>query len=303
MSITDKSYEAHSKTYANVNKENAELWTNEGTVDYWRHERMYNTLLPILNNYKNGKWVTIGDGKYGTDAHFLLKHTPNVLSTDIAEDCLKMAKEAGFIPDYRIENAEHLTFSDNEFDFALVKEAYHHFPRPAIAVYEMLRVSQKAIVLIEPNDPNCQSPQRFSFNQSLFWLVNSIKNSIKKLLGKEVYYSLGGYEEVGNFVYTISEREIEKIALGLNYDLVAFKGLNDDYIAGVETEKLADKGPLFQKISKSIEKEDRKEKAGKRSWGIFTAVIFKEMPNENCIKDMEKAGFKITKLMKNPYLK
>ena len=153
---------------------------------------------------------------------------------------------------------------------------------------------------IESTDRKMRSSRRMI---ELVKVDNVVNEKVEELLGKEVYYSLGGYEEVGNFVYTISEREIEKIALGLNYDLVAFKGLNDDYIAGVETEKLADKGPLFQKISKSIEKEDRKEKAGKRSWGIFTAVIFKEMPNENCIKDMEKAGFKITKLMKNPYLK
>lgn len=302
MSFTDKSYDAHSKSYADVDKNRAEQWTNEGTVDYWRHERMYNTLLPILNNYKNAKWLTIGDGKYGTDAHFLLKHTLNVLPTDIAEDCLKMAKEASFIPDYKIENAEHLSFKDNEFDFALVKEAYHHFPRPFIAVYEMLRVAKNGIVLIEPNDPNCQSPQQFSINQSLFWLKNSLKNWIKKLLGKEIYNPQGGYEPTGNFVYTISEREIEKMALGLNYDMVAFKGLNDDYIVGVETEKLADKGPLYQKISNTLKNEDKKVKAGKRSYGIYTAIIFKEMPNESCINDMKNAGFKINKLMKNPYL-
>lgn len=302
MEFNKASYQAHSKLYSDVNEDIANKWTKEDTVDYWRHKRMYDSLLPLLHNYKDAKWLTIGDGKYGTDAHYLLKHTPNVLPTDIAEDCLKMAKESGYIPDYRIENAEYLSFENDSFDFVLVKESYHHFPRPSIAVYEMLRVAKKGIILIEPNDPNIQSPQKFQFKKAAFWFIHGIKNSIKRLLGKEIFYEYGGYETAGNFVYTISEREIEKIALGLNYDMVAFKGFNDDYIEGVENEKLKDNGPLYQKISKKIEEEDKKVKNGKRVYGILTAVIFKEMPNESCISHMKKDGFDIRKLMKNPYL-
>lgn len=302
MNFKDKSYEIHSGSYSNTDEDKAKQWTDKNTVDYWRHKRMYDTLLPILNNYKNAKWLTVGDGKYGTDANYLLEHTPNVLPTDIAEDCLKMAKSTGFIPDYKIENAENMSFKDDEFDFALVKEAYHHFPRPMIAVYEMLRVAKNGIVLIEPNDPNCQIPYKFTINKAIFWLLNAVKNRIKMALGKQTYYPQAGYEEVGNFVYSISEREIEKVALGLNYDMVAFKGFNDDYISGVEQEMLKDNGPLYQKIKKTIDAEDKKVKNGKRVYGIMTSIIFKEMPSEACINDMKNAGFVITKLMKNPYL-
>lgn len=297
-----KSYELHSKTYKDIDKNKAQKWVNEDTVDYWRHNRMYNTLLPILNNYPNANWLTIGDGRYGTEAHYVLKYTSNVLATDIAEDCLKAAKEEGFITNYKIENAENLTFENNTFDFTLVKEAYHHFPRPIIALYEMLRVSKKGIILIEPNDQNCTSPQKFSINESLFWLKNSIKSRIKNLLGRERYYEQGNYEPSGNYVYTISVREIEKIALGLNYDLIAFKGLNDHYINGVEFELCSDNGPLFKEVKKVIKEQDRDVEKGKRVCGLLTAFIFKEMPNNACIQQMEKDGFKIIKLNKNPYL-
>jgi ubiquinone/menaquinone biosynthesis C-methylase UbiE len=182
MDFSSKSYAQHKNAYKDTDKDFARLWTQKDTADYWRHKRMYDTLLPILTNYRNAKWVTIGDGKYGTDANYLLDYTPNVLATDIAEDCLKMAKATGFIPDYKIENAERMSFEDDEFDFALVKEAYHHFPRPALAVYEMLRVAKKGIILIEPNDPNCQTPQKFTVGRAFFWFVQSIKNSIKACL-------------------------------------------------------------------------------------------------------------------------
>jgi ubiquinone/menaquinone biosynthesis C-methylase UbiE len=301
MQTIHKSYERHAQSYKNVDKTRVLQWTNEDTVDYWRHNRMFETLLPLLNNYPNAKWLTVGDGKYGTDAHYILKHTPNVLATDIAEDCLKEAKAAGFIPDYRIENAEKLSFENDAFDFAVCKEAYHHFPRPFIAVYEMLRVAKKAVVLIEPNDPSCVIPEKFSFGNALFWFIQAIKNVIKKIIGKEIYYKQGGYEPDGNFVYYISEREIEKLALGLNYEMLAFKGMNDVYIEGVENELLKDKGPKFRAIKNMIEKEDKKVQRGRRVPNMLTAILFKEEPNEACMRDLRSAGFKITKLMKNPY--
>src|SRR5207237_899676 len=50
----------------------------------------------------------------------------------------------------------------------------------------------------------------------------------------------------------ISEREMQKIALGLNLPAVAFKTFHDVYIEGVEKEKLNSNGPLFKKIKRKI---------------------------------------------------
>ena len=52
-----------------------------------------------------------------------------------------------------------------------------------------------------------------------------------------IYCGGAVYEEVGNFGYAISEREMEKVALGLGLPAVAFKGLNDRYEKGVEFER------------------------------------------------------------------
>jgi SAM-dependent methyltransferase len=48
---------------------------------------------------------------------------------------------------FQKENAEQLSFEDESFDFVLCKEAYHHFPRPMIALYEMIRRRCRLIVL------------------------------------------------------------------------------------------------------------------------------------------------------------
>lgn len=165
------------------------------------------------------------------------------LNSDISDVLLKEAKEIGYIDAYSQENAENLSFADREFDFALCKEAYHHFPRPMIALYEMLRVTKKGVVLIEPTDEYWAS----SFIEVL---VMNIKNFIKIILGKKVVRH--NYEEVGNYIYSISPREIEKVAVAMNFKAVAFKGINDYYQPGVEYEKATNNSKLFKKIKRKI---------------------------------------------------
>ena len=125
-------------------------WLKKNTLDYWRHKRMLNKLNPFLK--KGEKWLTLGDGRYGTEANYLISKGIDAMATDYSDKLLKIGKEIGFIDKYQKENAESLTFDDNEFDYVLIKEAFHHFPRPWIALYEAFRVCKKGVILIEPND-------------------------------------------------------------------------------------------------------------------------------------------------------
>ena len=191
---------------------------------------MYKVLDPILIADPEAMWLTVGDGRYGKDAKYILAKGGDALASDISDYLLKEAKDIGYITEYKKENAESLSFKDGEFDYVLCKESYHHFPRPMLALYEMLRVASKGVVLIEPND-------RYIYNKISRMVFRNLRDKIKSLLrGKTNRHA---YEESGNYVFTISRREIEKVALGTNYKIVAFKGINDVYFAGVEHEKLS----------------------------------------------------------------
>lgn len=140
----DTSYKSHQSHYEKIDRDLGGTWANKDTVDYWRHQRMYSCLDPIIDSNKGAKWLTIGDGRYGTDANYILsKGETNVIATDIADTYLKIAKEKGFIQDYQVENAEDLSLEDESDDFVLCKESYHHFPRTMVALYEFLRVAKK----------------------------------------------------------------------------------------------------------------------------------------------------------------
>src|SRR3989339_495628 len=86
---------------------------NKNTVNYWRHNRMYSFIKPILINDKKAKWLTVGDGKYGTEAHYIEEFSGTALATDISTKLLKIAKKRKYIKNYQKANAEKLPFTEN----------------------------------------------------------------------------------------------------------------------------------------------------------------------------------------------
>jgi ubiquinone/menaquinone biosynthesis C-methylase UbiE len=299
MDFHKLSYSLHEKGHVGqedlISLELYKNWFDSGTVDLWRHLRMFGSIDPLIDEFKGASWLTVGDGTYGTASIYIKRKGGNALPVDIHVSLLEMAKENRMIEDFRKENAEALSFADNSFDFSFCKEAYHHFPRPFIALYEMLRVSKKAVVLCEPADwlPS-PMPRR---------TLQLIKNGIKKSLGKNVPHSdTGNYEEIGNYVYSLSERELQKLALGMGLPTVAFKRFHDVYMEGVEFEKAEPGSRLLKKIKKAISKNDLLCRLGLSTKGHMTAIIFKEKPSPALREKLRGAEFDVIDLPANPYL-
>lgn len=263
---------------------------------------MYDSLKPLILGHPKATWLTLGDGRFGSDAHYLESYGLDVLATDISTTKLEIGLKDGFIKKFQHENAEKLSFSDDSFDFVLCKESYHHFPRPAIALYEMIRVAKMGIVLIEPNDPTIRTHSHNRVIPSLYQLWLSIKNEIKIGLGKEPYYPPANYEVSGNYVYTISPRELEKVALGINLPTLAFKEQDDSYVKGIESESVSENGKLFRQIKKNIKNAERKSRLGLKHYGLLTSIIFKQ-PIDIKLGDLLKThGYSIKELERNPYV-
>jgi ubiquinone/menaquinone biosynthesis C-methylase UbiE len=294
----EKSYRQHAEHFKEYigdgeKGEHAKTWFDKDTVDAWRHQRMYEAIDAFIELEPDAAWVTLGDGRYGNDAKYIQEKGGSALATDISDYLLKEAKKTGYIADYRIENAEALSFQDSEFDYAYCKESYHHFPRPMIALYEMLRVVIKAVILTEPNDVYCNQKIR----EILF---GKLVNLIKILLSRDV--SKHAYEESGNFLYSLGRREAEKLALGLNYKMVAFKGVNDFYCPGVEYEHMADNGPLQKKTRRFIRIKNLLCKLGFLDYNLISVVIFKTEPGAELLQRLRDDEFEIVELPENPYI-
>jgi ubiquinone/menaquinone biosynthesis C-methylase UbiE len=285
-----------------------ESWFNEHTTDFWRHKRMYETIAPLANHYSKDQWLTVGDGRFGLDAIRLKKIFPlqHIFPTDIGENMLRISKEKGYINAYGIENAEQLSFADNAYDVVFCKEAFHHFPRPYLALYEMLRVSKKAVVMIEPAEKLIINAAR-----SKPYILAGFKLLVSKLARRnyqpyvpainELSHS---FEEAGNYLYAVSVRELEKLVHGMDLGGLAWKGFNDVYEKGCEFEEAKPGNPLFDKLTKEIAHGDDMCKKQPRfhQHNMVSVIIFKEKPDAALLNELEMAGFTLPVVHKNPYV-
>ena len=218
-------YDNHGEVWESLKVSNQKkilTWLKDDTLDFWRHFRKIENLKPLIDHSPNARWLTVGDGRFGTDAHNLKKiGAKKVHATDLYTILLKEGKNLNFIDEYSKENIENLSFNDNAFDYILCKETLHHLPRPYFGLYELIRVSKNGVVIIEPRDRLIDTT-----------IMDFIPIFIRKILRYKVVEH--DFENVGNYVYSLSVREIEKFMLGLNYNLYAIKYINDSYEAGVE---------------------------------------------------------------------
>jgi ubiquinone/menaquinone biosynthesis C-methylase UbiE len=253
-------------------------WTTE-SVGFWRGTRLMRVVNELSIGFRNHSWLTIGDGA-GYDAwRMKLAGFTQVLATDLDTAVLAQSKAAGLIDAYQVENAEKLSFPDNSFDFVLCKEALHHMSRPYAAIYEMFRVARYGVLIIEPQDPWVDFP--CATNETA-----------------------PGYEEVGNFIYQFSRRELEKIAYGLNTRGLATWKMMDTYIPGSETARCVDGDPIWEATRNGVDDLTRKLQAGHVTASYIQAAFFKHTVAVELFELLQQHNpdWRFTRTDVNPYL-
>ena len=301
VSSQQDSYTRHSNWYTNLfpEKEQKLAFLNgikayKGSINHWLQHQFFDCVKPITKD-KDATWLTVGDA-YGHDANYLINRgIKNIIASDISDDLLAVSKEVGLIEKYSAQNAEHLSFENNSFDYILCKETYHHFPRPYAALYEMIRVAKRGIIIMEPQDPIMKMP--------LLMFMNNILEKIKSGLINKIWKNRFSYEPVGNFVYKVSGREMEKFAAGINLPMLAVKHFNPNYwfpgsekIAAVKSEK------RFLKILLKKGLRDLLSKLGIIPSQSLSIIIFKILPDINLQVLLKKQQYKIIEIPKNPYI-
>lgn len=259
-------------------------YTRPDSIDNWRHTRMLDLTRPIWQSFPGSRWITVGDGRYGSDAAYLHSRGVSVTATSLTDDRLKYAHAQGHIPAFQAENAEHISLPDNAVDFVLCKEAYHHFPRPPIALYEMLRVARVAVVLIEPLD----NPK----------LLDGMKRLLKRLIRGDREMQ---FEPSGNFLYRLNVRELGKLMMAMGGEDMAFKGINDFFHArlGSHDAHNVNIGSVFTRLG--IATQNVLSRLGLLGYGLGCVVVFKHGAGAESFASLRQAGFKCIKLPRNPY--
>lgn len=254
-------------------------WWDNTTANHWRHRRFLEPVLDVLQT-RDDTWVTIGDGS-GHDTWMMLNDGfKDVLTTDIGDGTLKRSLAEGHIRKFAQANAENLQFPDNEFDGVLCKEAFHHMRRPYMALYEMIRVARRAVVLIEPQDQWADFPPR---------------------AGR----AAPSYERVGNYVYSLSQREVQKLCLGLNLPGYACKNMQDVYIQGCEFAKADMADPLYSTMVNTVAALEQKCRDRQDKWNYILTILFKDeslLGDAAMVARMQALGWQFERTDTNPHL-
>lgn len=220
---------------------------DQNEPDTARHYCMLDNSLSFLKFINPKSVLTVGDN-LARDAGYIKKKIGcSVIASDLSTRGLFEAKLRGFVDDIIDVDIEKIPFEDNSFDIVFAKESYHHWPRPNLGIYEMLRVAKKGIILIEPYDV--------------------LYTNVKPYIENGDFHD--DYEEAGNYKYQISLREINKIAWALNLPAVGAKGFNDPYAPDRSVEDW-----LIEK-----QKLDQLGDSGQRQYNLMTICVFKEKMN------------------------
>ena len=133
-----------------------------------------------------------------------------------------------------------------------------------------------------------------------------MKNLIKIILKKKVFKDEYNFEEVGNFIYTINLRELEKFLLGKHQRSIASKKMNDHYFKNIEYIP-NERGTLKEriicfKLKSAIILKNILSKIGLINHTILDVVLFKKEPDKTLIKKMKNYKWIYKRLPENPYL-
>lgn len=254
------------------------------SLDNWRHTRMLDFVKPLLRELPGSSWLTVGDGRYGSDAAYLLQAGASATASSLTDERLRHAHDRGHIKDFRAENAERISLGDGEVDFVLCKEAYHHFPRPPVALYEMLRVARVGAVLIEPMD----NPRPFDKLKTL------LKRAVRG--DGEVFF-----EPSGNFIYRINVREVGKLMTAMGGLTLAVRPFNDFFHPGLGAcdARGWNRGRLLTDLGIAV--QDLLCRLRLTGWGLCATVVFKGQADAQLLRALRAAGFQLIELPRNPH--
>lgn len=297
MNLVEKSYLAHTKNWESRShevEERLQHLVNKNCAYYQVIQRTLDVLNPFLSDQH--RWLTVGDYN-GVEANYLYSKNQEVTASDITDTFLKATYQLGLIQNYAKVNVENIPFDQNSFDYVFCKEAYHHFPKAYLALHEMIRVSKKATIMIEPIDILQKVP--------LILFVKNVLDRFNPYLINKIWKNRFSFETVGNYVFKVSEREIEKTAMGMGFPCIAFKGINMlqnlQYDITVLRESPANK-KVLKNILKRLKMKDLLSKVHLLPYNHLCCVIFKEAPTSQLKSTLLEEGYQVIDLPSNPYL-
>lgn len=265
--------------------ESARSWPSTyvrpGHIDAWMHRHARRMILPLLQHRPGARWLTVGDGYYGADAHFLITHGAQATASALSAEVLQEAQHAGWISEWQVENAEALTPDDAAFDYLLCIETLQHCAQPRQALAEMLRVTNKGLVIM-----GCM-PRRGR-------LLDKAREFVRARLRRSALDDVDTYQGVP--LYRLAPEELAGHARDAGCLAMAFKAFNlAPFIRYWQTPAHA-ANPYYWLFKAALEGAELASRTGLLSPSLGWFVLLKEEADQPLKQALQAAGFEWTVL-------
>ena len=158
------------------------------------------------------------------------------------------------------------------------------------------------VCFIEPNDPVIDWSPSSQSSISRKIIDNSIVGKSIQYLdsnGQEIYSKFLDWWEDGafNYVYTISKREVSKIAQGLGIPSYATLGFNDIFRSEWAEQYATEHSEGLKNTKEQISLHDQLCSVSGIPENYLTGILFKETPHPSIVQKLNnlKFDFKITR--------
>lgn len=194
-SVLREQLAAHENLYKDFEKFDCHI-TKDKLTRFLRDRRLQKGLSYLENKFhdediKNWKVLVVCGGVGGEGIFFLNYGFNDVTVSDFSTNAIKVAQTLNSNLKTIVLNAEQIFLEDNSYDIVVVQDGLHHLPRPSLGFTEMLRVSKKAIIVIEPFDSwvgkiigTEWEIVEASMNYVYRWNKNIVKQTVKSFLLK-----------------------------------------------------------------------------------------------------------------------
>ncbi|WP_184544619.1 class I SAM-dependent methyltransferase [Mucilaginibacter sp. FT3.2] len=254
------------------------------SIAEWLQQLFFNSIEPLVKN-RPRKWLTVADA-YGFDARYIIANGSDALAINLNTDFLEVAKAEGFIPNYAAGDVEKLLFADDEFDYVLCKDHYHNLPGKDVALLEMLRVAKMGVVIIGAQHPVPDMPL-------VHHIITSGTNRLNQLITNP-----DSFAGATSFAGQVPLSDFEKFAAQFNSPMIASKTTDPNFYFD-KTVADAAKDERFITINIRQEVVDLLIKSKTIPAQVLTNIIFKQYPDANVLKALEKDGYEVVNMIAN----
>jgi len=95
--------------------------------------------------------LVVGGGVGGEGTFLANQGFTDVTVSDISRKALELCRKFDKRLQTSVQNAENMDLESDSYDLVLVQDGLHELPQPVLGFTEMLRVSRRVVIVIEPH--------------------------------------------------------------------------------------------------------------------------------------------------------